>query len=241
MKTLLRSILRRLDLDIVRTHTTLEGHIARLLRALRVDVVLDVGAHRGEYARLLRHLGYRGRIVSFEPVAATYAALEAAMRRDPNWRGLNVALGADRGVRNINVTAASEQTSFLTPSANGVRWFGAASTVTRTETVTVECLDDLIGSCLDGIREPRVYLKLDTQGFDWQVIQGGRATVHQFVVGMQTEIAAQPLYEGVSLFPDNVGPFIQLGFEATGLFAVSRDPRDMIAAIEYDLIMRRRA
>jgi len=239
MKTLIRRMLRRLDLDLVRTHTTIEGHLARLLPSLGVNLVIDVGAHHGEYASLLRELGYRGRICSVEPVAASYAILEAAMQGDRDWCGLNHALGSGRATLSINVTSATDQSSFLTPSPNAALWFGDASAVARTESVAVQCLDDVISSCIEGIRDPRVWLKLDTQGFDWQVIEGGKATVEQLVVGIQTEVAAQPLCDNMLLFPENVRPFLALGFETTGLFAVSRDPRDMIAAIEYDLVMRR--
>jgi hypothetical protein len=35
-KNMVRGVLRRVDLDLVRTHTTIEGHIARLLKALEV-------------------------------------------------------------------------------------------------------------------------------------------------------------------------------------------------------------
>jgi FkbM family methyltransferase len=239
MKTLLRRILRRLDVDLVRTHTTFEGHLARLLPALGVNVVLDVGAHHGEYARLLREIGYRGRIVSFEPVSASYASLRGAMSKDRDWRGFKFALGAERAMVPINITGATDLTSFLTPSSYGALWFGGSSKIDRVETVEVECLDNVIESCVEGIATPRIYLKLDTQGYDWQVLQGATAALER-VVGMQTEIAVQPLYVGQPLlFPDNIRPFLERGFEATGMFAVSRDPRDMIAALEYDLVMRR--
>lgn len=238
MKTLLRRTLRRFDLDLVRTHTTFEGHLARLLPALGVNVVLDVGGHYGEYAQLLRELGYRGRIVSFEPIAANYARLQTAMGTDPKWRGMRLALGSARTSLPINVTGATDQSSFLTPSAHGATWFGAASAVVRTEIVQVERLDDVLSACVEGVEQPRVYLKLDTQGYDWAALQGATKAL-DVVVGLQTEIAVKPLYEGVPLFPENVRPFLDLGFEPTGLFAVSRDPRDMIAAIEYDLVLRR--
>jgi hypothetical protein len=65
--------------------------------------------------------------------------------------------------------------------------------------------------------------------------------MNKYVVGMQTEIAARPLYDNVPLFSDKFRPFLALGLEPTGLFAVSRDPRDMIAAIEYDVVMRKSA
>ena len=241
LRASLRRVLRRLDLDLVRTHTTFEGHLARLLPLLGANIVLDVGAHHGEYAQLLRELGYRGRIVSFEPVADSYARLNALMRGDGNWVGMKLALGAESGRLSINVTGATDLSSFRTLGPNGALWFGGASQVAHTETVQVERLDDILPSCMAGIVDPRIYLKLDTQGFDLQVIQGAKATIERYVVGMQSEIAAQPLYNDVPLFPDNIHPFLSLGFEPTGLFAVSRDPRDLIAAIEYDLVMRRHA
>jgi FkbM family methyltransferase len=232
-----RRVLRRFDFDLVRTHTTIEGHLPRLLKSLRVNCVLDVGGHHGEYARLLREVAYRGRIVSFEPIAENYLRLSHAMRRDPDWRGMQIALGAERGRQPINVTGATDQSSFLTPSVHSTTWFGSAGVVTRTELVRVERLDEVFRECVAGLDKPRVYLKLDTQGSDWTVIQGAREMLHH-VVGLQTEIAVRPLYEGVRLFPESVRPFMDLGFEITGLFGVAREP-DMIAQIEFDCVLRR--
>ena len=87
-------------------------HVWKVLRFLRIDCVLDVGAHRGEYALLLRSLGFRGRIVSFEPVSAVYADLAAAAERDPAWETRRVALGSQDEKRTINVSKLSPLSSF---------------------------------------------------------------------------------------------------------------------------------
>lgn len=234
MKGLLRRCLRRFDLDVVRTHTTIEGHLPRLWKALDINVMLDVGAHFGEYASEAREMGYRGRIVSFEPVPDSYARLERTMRGDPGWLGMNTALGSTGGTMPINVALTSDQTSFLTPTPT--EWFGDRTD--HTETVKIDRLDNLIGECMKGIDSPRIYLKIDTQGFDREVVRGATKTL-PFVLGMQTEIAVHSMYEGVPTFPGNARFFLDLGFEPTGIFAVARDPRDMIQALEYDLVMRR--
>jgi hypothetical protein len=104
--------------------------------------------------------------------------------------------------------------------------------------VKVELLDDVADFAFDGLAAPRAFLKLDTQGYDWHVIEGGKGMIGAHVLGMQIEIAVRALYAGVPLFPDNVRPFLALGFDVTGIFPLSHTP-DLIAAIEYDLVLRR--
>ena len=86
---------------------------ARLLKDYRIDLVLDVGANTGQYARQLRELGYKGRIVSFEPLSSAVAELRRAAAYDANWQVRNHACGAENGKREIRVAANSQSSSFL--------------------------------------------------------------------------------------------------------------------------------
>jgi hypothetical protein len=147
-----------------------------------------------------------------------------------------MALGAEAGMLPINVTTATDLSSFLRPSDNAKTW-GLPARIQRTEEVVVARLDDILADCVRGLEAPRVFLKMDTQGFDAQVLQGAKRSV-DFIVGIQTELAIRPLYDGMMLFPDNLRPFLALGYEMAGLFAVSREP-DGIAAIECDCTLRR--
>ncbi|HSC47142.1 MAG TPA: FkbM family methyltransferase, partial [Gammaproteobacteria bacterium] len=60
-------------LHIRKDQPSLGSHLCQLFAKLDIDCVLDVGANQGQYGAMLRKAGYRGRIVSFEPVAKTYA------------------------------------------------------------------------------------------------------------------------------------------------------------------------
>src|SRR5271166_2750310 len=46
-----------------------DAALRQILMQLGISVVFDVGAHVGGYGSRLRALGYRGRIISFEPRA----------------------------------------------------------------------------------------------------------------------------------------------------------------------------
>src|SRR5262245_17940326 len=69
------------------------SHVAELLARHPCDTLIDVGAHRGETGLKFRSLGFRGRIVSFEPMPDSYARLAQAAGMDGNWIAHRLALG----------------------------------------------------------------------------------------------------------------------------------------------------
>lgn len=76
MKTLLKlqmeKLLRQWGWEISRLKTP---HVVDLLSYHHVNTIRDVGANIGQYGVRLRNIGYKERIVSFEPHKATYQEL----------------------------------------------------------------------------------------------------------------------------------------------------------------------
>lgn len=85
-RTAARGLLTNAGWDLQRLDTAAHpvGSLKRLLRHHEVDLV-DVGANVGQYAKDLRRIGYRGRIVSFEPLSAAHAELIRNAAGDPDW------------------------------------------------------------------------------------------------------------------------------------------------------------
>jgi len=54
-----------------------------LLERLGITLLLDVGANTGMFAESLRLMGYKGRIVSFEPNPVDHAELAERASEDP--------------------------------------------------------------------------------------------------------------------------------------------------------------
>ena len=216
---------------------TLEAHLRYLLPKLGIDCVLDVGANQGQYGRELRKAGYQGRIVSFEPVKETFKILKSHADRDGNWRANNFALGAKAGASIIHVTRATVLSSFRQPNAFSKDKYAWGIPVVRDEQVQIRALDEVFADCLAGQKAPKVFLKMDTQGFDLQVFAGAKRCLPQ-IVGMQSEISIQPIYEGVPDYLEALKVYTKAGFVVSGLYPVSRD-NETLALIEMDCVMRR--
>lgn len=192
-----RRLVRRFGFDVERRRTVL----ADLLERRGVDVVLDVGANEGQFGRRLRAWGYRGRIVSFEPLSAAFEVLAAHAERDGNWEVHNVALGAVESAGVLNVAADTVFSSLRRVAPELEAAFPDAAPEC-TEAVTVRRLDTLLTE-LDPVGR-RPFLKVDVQGFEMEVLQGA-APVLDRMVGVQVEVTLNRLYVGESTMAELTG------------------------------------
>lgn len=248
LKMAMAKIARSFGYEVIPTYqlpqAPLAHHLQELFARLEIDLVVDVGAHYGEYARFLRDaVGYAGPILSVEPIGENFKMLKRARESDRNWAGVNIALGPDNTRMTINVTKDTQFASFKMPSQAGLLATGNAqmyanASVERTEEVEVLRLDELLTKHCAERPDAKIYLKLDTQGFDLQVIAGIGGWRNR-ILAMQSEISMMPLYEGMPPYTESVEVFGNLGFDVTGFFPVSRD--EMLRVIEFDctLVSRR--
>ncbi len=215
-------VLHRLGIDLVRfpgRGTTL-GRRIRLLRTFAVDLVVDVGANEGQYGRELRSIGYRGALVSLEPLRDAYRALEQRARGDESWRALNIALGDFDGPSEINVAGNSVSSSLLRMLPLHVQGAPDSDYVGR-ERVQVHRLDSVAEEVIGAARRP--FLKLDAQGFERRILEGADKTLPA-IVGLQVELQPEPLYEGAPAFTEMLELIACRGFSLMGLEPGFMDP-----------------
>jgi FkbM family methyltransferase len=210
-------------------------HVCALLEHYGVNCVLDVGANTGQFAKRLRSSGYRGRIVSFEPVPDIAEKLSAKAKDDPEWWVYPHALGAQDDEADMTVVKGS-MSSLLGPSEYGTGRYKRFRSQ-RTEQVPVRRLEGLLDELLEGIDDPRPYLKLDTQGYDLQAFHGAGDRIKDFV-GMQSEVALLQIYSEMPRLPESLAAYEAAGFEVTGMFPVTRE-KDTGRALEFDCVMMR--
>ncbi|HEX5506079.1 MAG TPA: FkbM family methyltransferase [Thermomicrobiales bacterium] len=235
---LVRKCVRSFGYDLARAKPdrSLGLYLATLFLHLGINCVIDVGAHFGEYGRSLRDNGYDGSIVSFEPVGANFKVLQQQCAHDPRWVAHRCALGGERGTADITVTGSSWFSSFRAPSVYGIDAFGRQVAPVGRETVRVERLDAVFGDCVAPIPGPRVFLKLDTQGWDLEVLRGAAGCLDR-IAALQTELAVTPIYEQMPDFQEALASLRPMGFEVGTLFPVSHDPH--LRLVEFDCVMLR--
>lgn len=200
--------LRSMGWEIRRFNLDEMAHLNQMLDHHRVDTVLDVGANIGQFATTLRQAGFAGQIISFEPQSDAYARITAAARGDARWSvAPRCAVGAAAGTLTMNISDNSVSSSAL-PILEAHTQSAPASRYVRSESVAVITLDD----CDQVPASGRIFLKIDTQGFEQQVIDGAPNLLKR-VVGVQTELSLAPLYAGQADFLALINQMRDLGFD----------------------------
>lgn len=211
-KELVRTILRNvfgLEVRRLKSISTPEAQMVASLRKFDIDLVLDVGANTGQFASDLRHCGYAGRIVSFEPLSKAHGELLQSSAGDPMWDAYpRCALGDHDGEVEINIAGNSESSSIL-PMLESHRSAAPESAYQGKEIVPIKTLDAVAGPYLKDARS--VFLKIDTQGFEWHVLDGARDTLPH-IKGVLVELSLVPLYEGQHLWREVIDRLEAAGF-----------------------------
>lgn len=172
-------------------------------------IVLDVGANRGQFAMQARKIfGFKGKIFSFEPIASVYTVLKNATINDKQWIALNYALGSENGKSCINISKNSCSSSILDILPAHTQAEPAAEYVT-TEEIEIRTLDSVRTEL--GIDKEKLYLKLDAQGYEEQVLAGAKETLSN-VEAIQIEMSLRPMYKGELPFYKMCEHLQELGF-----------------------------
>lgn len=234
-----RLALNRLGFDVVRlrnSQSTLDTHVASVLAAHKIDCVIDVGANIGQYGKFIRELGFRGAIVSFEPVVATFELLKVAAGTDPLWHVYPFALGVADADKAIHVFSSSQFASFHQATEYARDTWQCLDTPAD-ESVQVRRLDGMLEELRELTGARNFYLKIDTQGHDKAVLEGAQETLRS-VNAIQSELSMIPVYEATPRASEMLEYFGRIGFQTSGLYPINRDQKTL-AVIEYDCVLVR--
>jgi FkbM family methyltransferase len=228
-----RRRMRRAGLDIIRYPSARlrGGQTSLVIDTMGIDVVLDVGGNIGQYGEFLRSLGYRGRIVSFEPVTKNAERLERIAERDGAWTVVRSALGAANSEVPINVTRSTVMSSLRKPTQP--TGLGKDIDVVYSEIVPVRRLDCIFDKYVRA--DEQVFLKMSVQGWDLDVLAGAAGCLDR-VKAVQSIVSIVPLYEGMADWLASLTTLRELGFVPTGFFPLLHQGTVHVAEFEAVLV-----
>lgn len=213
----------------------LDCQLKKLFDHLEIDCVLDVGANEGQFASFLRfQLGFQGTILSFEPDRDAFQILKKQSENDPLWHCSMFALGSEEKVGKFNIMAASAFNSAREPDATTL--FKEENLVVDSYDVNFRTLDTLWPELKDQHNIKSAYLKLDTQGFDLEVLKGSENILHE-IKALQSELAIIKIYKDMPNYLDVISYLESKGFFLSGMHPVSLDKDFHL--IEFDGIFVR--
>jgi FkbM family methyltransferase len=179
-----------------------------LFKHLNLSTVIDVGAHQGGFAEKIFSYGFQGNIWSFEPVSANYQILSSKARNNPQWKTFKLALGNQAGKININISQNTHSSSILNVLDSHLTAAPDSKYISK-ETIEVTTLDSFLKG--KHLHDGRILLKIDTQGYERNVLLGGENTLKS-VLAVQLEASLLPLYEDSWLLKDVITFFEERGF-----------------------------
>ena len=157
-----------------------------------ISMVLDVGANAGQFAMALRESGYKGKILSFEPLSLAHQELIETSKKDKLWKvNKRIALGSAATNLKINITKNSVSSSFL-EMQRAHENAAPDSLVIGSELTDVITLDSIFSEVVNN--DDKVLLKIDTQGYEKEVLLGAILSLPRIDV-IQIELSLTPLYE----------------------------------------------
>jgi len=180
--------------------------------------IIDVGAYRGDWTRLAQRDFGPVPSLMVEAQSGLMPDLELVVRDIPDARLANCLLDSEGGQKRAFFTMGTGS-SLLPERSNMAR--SEHSLVTRT-------LDEVVEQYLPDAAD--VFLKVDVQGAELQVLKGGAQTLRKSAL-VQLEVAMLQYNEGAPLMPEVVAFMAERDFLPIEISGFSR-PRDRLVQID---------
>ncbi len=185
-----------------------------------VDLILDIGANQGQFAIALFSSGYKGKISSYEPLKDTFQALKKNARKYSKWSVYNFGVGSKEGTAELYVSSNTFSSSLLEVTDESIS-AAPESRISRKEVIQLTTLKKIIAE--NPLSGNKVYLKLDVQGFELEVLKGAEEIPGSIAV-IQAELSTLPLYKGAPDYLEVIEFLRKAGFELYSLIPEFRNP-----------------
>jgi FkbM family methyltransferase len=160
------------------------------------DFIIDIGANNGDWISKVRKTGYKGDALCIEPLKSNYHRLKN--RHIPRTKCLNYAIGKKNGSIRINHASNNglsssilELNDYHIKAAPHVKFIGKQS---------VKMIK--LSKLLNEHKKKAIYIKIDVQGYELQVLKSIQKSNFQRVHAFEIETNLVSTYKNASLIED---------------------------------------
>ncbi len=226
-----RFLFRSVGLDIAR-YVRRPGKLD-FLRQYSIKTILDIGANIGQSAKEFRTMMPKAQIYSFEPLAECFQKLTETMHGDRHFKAFQFALGDANTHLEMHKSSYDPSSSLIEMVKLHKETFPSSAGL-GDERVEVRRLDDVVQELT---LTPEILIKMDAQGFESNVIEGGVATTQKARVVI-LENSFYELYLGQALFDDIYEKMRVLGFSYRGAMDQKYHPKTGDVLFEDSIFVR---
>ena len=201
MKKLLKDTLNKFGLQLQRYPSIDLARRIKIVKNFNINVLIDIGASVGQYALEMRKIGYKGKIISFEPRKSAYNILKEVAAKDKNWLTYNYAIGNENKNDFINISGTTDSSSILEMLPKHLE-ASPKSIYINKEAIEIKRLDTIYKSLIAD--RDRIMIKIDTQGFEKYVLDGTEKILSKIAI-VQLEMSLVHLYEKEILWEQMIG------------------------------------
>jgi len=186
-------------------------HAHKWLQEKQFKTIIDIGANVGQFGKKIRQYYPDAHLYSFEPIPFVCDELKLNFKDDPNFTAINAGLGDSDGKTKFHLNLFSDSSSMLEIGELHKKNFPYTKDEIEIE-VEIKKLDN----CFKPEQLVKPYLvKIDVQGFEEQVINGGTEVIRNADM-IITESSYKELYKGQSLFDVLYDKLKDMGFDFAG-------------------------
>lgn len=161
------------------------------------NTVIDVGGNLGQFTVASNKLFKEPVIYSFEPIPRCAQKIQNYADNLKNITVFPLAIGDEPGKVTLKINSHIQASSILPLATTHQNSFPNAKELESIE-VEVKTLDNVLKTV---VFKPPVLLKIDTQGYEANVIRGAKETL-QRVDYVLLEVSFKEMFKGELLFPE---------------------------------------
>jgi FkbM family methyltransferase len=207
-------------------------HISVLKLIDNPNTVIDIGANKGQFTLITRHILPKAKIISFEPLASPANKFDSLFNNDSNVIFYRSAIGPEKKSSLIHVSKRNDSSSLL-PIGIGQSNIFPGTDESHTEKVKVAPLHHFLQKN-DFV--PPVFVKIDVQGYELQVLKGCDELTHLFNY-IYVECSFMELYEKQALAHEVITFLNSRSFHLKGIYNTFYDKKGI--PIQSDFLFER--